>query len=158
MQKTSKDFGKKEYLLNYTSRRWGLTKTSKVGEVMSLIRKCQPQSYKNWESWYFSNAHTKSKIPTKITPETLKELGERLYVKLTEIVIPEFTNAMQHLTLDDCVEYIFNLVLCRTFDGFIIEKLTVQNNLSKKLKDINLKESDPKLSFGRCRFSRLAKQ
>ena len=52
-RKVSKDFKKKEFLLNYTNRRWGLTKTAKVGAVMSLIRECQPKSYKEWESWYF---------------------------------------------------------------------------------------------------------
>ena len=60
-KKLSKDFGKKELLLNYTNRRWGLTKTTKVGEVMALIRECQPKSYKEWKSWYFTHAHTKTK-------------------------------------------------------------------------------------------------
>ena len=54
IKKVSKDFGKKEFLLNYTNRRWGLTKTTKVGAVMALIRECQPKSYKEWEAWYFA--------------------------------------------------------------------------------------------------------
>lgn len=73
--KYSKDFGNKEMLLNYVNRRWGLTKTIKVGEVMALIRKCQPKTFKEWEKWYFLNASTKTKEPVKITRDTLTELG-----------------------------------------------------------------------------------
>ena len=86
MGKHSIDFGNKEFLLNYTNRRWGLTKTTKVGEVMALIRECQPKTYEEWQDWYFDNAYTKTKNPIKVSEETLKELGERLYAKLSEIV------------------------------------------------------------------------
>jgi hypothetical protein len=48
---------------------------------MALIRECQPKIIEQWESWYFNNAHTDGKTPIKITKESLKELGERLYVK-----------------------------------------------------------------------------
>ena len=144
-EKKSKDFGRKEILLNYANGRWGLTKTTKVGEVMSLIRKCQPKSYSEWESWYFTHAYTKTKDQTKVTREVLKELGERLWKEWKETVIPEFENAKRALTLDDCVEYIFNLTLRRTFDGFINEKSVIIGGLAKKFSDINFKESDPKL-------------
>ena len=50
---------------------------------MALIRDCQPSSFEEWQSWYFDNAHTAGKNPTKITVESLKELGERLYAKIT---------------------------------------------------------------------------
>ena len=35
-------------------------------------------------------------------PETLDELGERLYAKITEVVIPEWPAAFQGLILQDC--------------------------------------------------------
>lgn len=54
---------------------------------MALIRDCQPSSFDEWQSWYFENAHTAGKNPTKITVESLHELGERLYAKITEVVI-----------------------------------------------------------------------
>ncbi len=145
IKKTAKDFGKKEFLLNYVNRRWGLTKTTKVGTVMALIRDCQPKAYKEWESWYFKKAYTKTKEPVKINRENLKELGERLYIKLTEIVIPEIKNAIRSLTLNDCVEYVFDLVLHRTFDGFITEKSIVVEHLSQHFSGLNFKESDPQM-------------
>lgn len=145
MEKYSIDFGNKEFLLNYTNRRWGLTKTSKVGEVMALIRECQPQTYNEWQKWYFENAYTKTKIPHKITAETLSELGERLYIKLFEIVIPELKDAINALTYDDCLDYIFNLTINRTYDGFLTEKSLINDNLAKRFSEVVFEESDPKL-------------
>ncbi len=145
MKKHSKDFGNKEFLLNYTNRRWGLTKTTKVGEVMSLIRECQPKTFEEWENWYFQNAYTKTKARIKITEKTLTELGERLYSKLKEIVIPQIKDAIRNLTYDDCIEYVYNLTIKRTYDGFITEKSVVNDILGKHFTEVLFEESDPKL-------------
>ncbi len=145
MKKYSIGFGNKEFLLNYTNRRWGLTKTTKVGEVMALIRECQPKTYNEWKEWYFENAFTKTKAPTKVTEDSLKELGERLYVKLSEIVIPQIKDTIENLTYNDCIDYVFNLTINRTYDGFITEKSVVNDNLAKHFKDVVFEESDPKL-------------
>ncbi|MCK4661298.1 MAG: MjaI family restriction endonuclease [Bacteroidales bacterium] len=145
MGKYSIDFGNKEFLLNYTNRRWGLTKTTKVGEVMALIRNCQPKTYDEWKKWYFENAYTKTKTPTKVSEATLKELGERLYVKLSEIVIPQIKDAIKNLTYDDCLDYVFNLTINRTYDGFITEKSVINDNLVKRFKNVVFEESNPEL-------------
>lgn len=89
-QKQAKSFGKKEKALNYASNTYQLTRPSKVGAVMSLIRACQPKTFEEWETFYFEKAYSKSKNPTKVTRETLDELGERLYAKITEVVIPHW--------------------------------------------------------------------
>ena len=112
---------------------------------MALVRECQPKSYKEWESWYFERASTKTKEPIKITKEILKELGERLYVKLTEIVVPEIKAAARSMTLEDCIDYVFDLVLCRTFDGYISEKSIVLDDLADRFPSVDFKESDPRL-------------
>lgn len=145
MKKYSKEFGSKEFLLNYTNRRWGLTKTTKVGEVMSLIRQCQPKSFEEWEEWYFKNAVTNTKEPVKVTKEILTELGERLYSKLKETVIPQITEAIRTLTIDDCIDYIYQLTIFRTYDGYLTEKSVVFDNLAKVFKDVTFEESDPQL-------------
>jgi hypothetical protein len=141
----SKDFGKKEKVLNYATQTYQLSRPNKVGAVMSLIRECQPKSFIEWEKWYFENAFTDSKTPVKITKEILEELGERLYVKIKEIVIPEWTEAFSQLTLQDCIDYIYNLTINRTYDGFIREKSVIEDNLSKIFPEVNFEESDPKL-------------
>ena len=141
----SKEFGKKEKVLNYATQTYQLSRPNKVGTVMALIRECQPKSFEEWEKWYFENANTDGKTPSKITKESLEELGERLFVKITEIVIPEWTEAFNQLTLQDCVDYILNLTINRTYDGFLREKSVIEDNLAKEFPNIRFEESDPEL-------------
>jgi hypothetical protein len=75
----------------------------------------------------------------------LEELGERLYVKIKEIVIPEWTEAFNQLTLQDCVDYIVNLTINRTFDGYLREKSVIEDNLAKEFPQVRFEESDPAL-------------
>lgn len=145
MTNYSKSFGKKEKVLNYACQTYHLSRPNKVGAVMSLIRECQPNSIQEWENWYFEQAYTKSKNPIKVTKEILEELGERLYVKITEIVIPEWQEAFNQLTLQDCTDYIYNLTINRTYDGFNREKSVVTDNLAKKFVKVKFVESEPEL-------------
>ena len=141
----SKEFGKKEKVLNYTTQTYQLSRPNKVGAVMALIRECQPKTIKEWEKWYFENAKTNEKTPVKITKKSLRELGERLHIKIKEIVIPEWTEAFSQLTLQDCIDYIYNLTINRTYDGFIREKSVIEDNLAKKFPKVKFEESDPEL-------------
>ena len=145
IKRLSMEFGKKEKVLNYTCQTYQLSRPNKVGAVMSLIRECQPTTIQEWERWYFENAYTESKTPTKITSEILRELGERLYAKITEVVIPEWQEAFNQLSLQDCLDYIYNLTINRTFDGFLREKSVVNDGLSKIFPDITFEESDTEL-------------
>ncbi|MEO6851401.1 MAG: MjaI family restriction endonuclease [Mucilaginibacter sp.] len=145
MRRYSKEFGKKEKVLNYATQTYQLSRPNKVGTVMALIRECQPKTFEEWEDWYFNNAHTDGKTPTKITKGSLEELGERLFVKIKEIVIPEWSEAFNQLTLEDCIDYILNLTINRTFDGFIREKSVIEDNLAKEFPQVKFEESDPEL-------------
>lgn len=145
MDKYSMNFGKKERVLNYACQTYQLSRPNKVGAVMALIRECQPNSFEEWEQWYFLNAHTSGKKPTKITNESLRELGERLYAKITEIVIPEWESAFRELTEQDCIDYIYNLTINRTYDGYLREKSVINDGLAKLFPDLVFEESDPKL-------------
>ena len=112
---------------------------------MALIRECQPASFEEWKDWYFQNAHTDGKNSTKITIDSLKELGERLYAKITEFVIPEWEAAFCELTEQDCIDYIYNLTINRTYDGYMREKSVVNDGLAKIFPNIVFEESDPEL-------------
>lgn len=72
-------------------------------------------------------------------------MGERLYVKITEIAIPGWTEAFRQITLDDCVDYIYNLTIRRTWDGYQREKSVVTDGLKPLFPDIEFIESDPEL-------------
>jgi len=144
-EKYSLDFGKKEKVLNYATQTYQLSRPNKVGPVMALIRECQPKTIEEWEKWYFENAFTEAKLKTKITIESLTELGERLFEKITEVVIPEWQAAFAQLTLQDCIDYIYNLTINRTFDGFLREKSVVNDGLAKIFPEVTFEESDPEL-------------
>jgi hypothetical protein len=144
-KKFAKDFGSKEIILNYGNRRWGFTKTNKVGQVMAMIRQCQPRTFQEWEDWYFKNAFTNTKQPIKISREILTELGQRLYEKITEIVAPQLREALATLTIGDCIDYIYELTIHRTFDGYLTEKSVVHDTLAKEFPDIVFEETNPDL-------------
>jgi MjaI restriction endonuclease len=144
-KKYSLEFGKKEKVLNYACQTYQLSRPNKVGTVMALIRECQPKTIEEWENWYFENAYTNSKTPTKITHKSLQEPGERLYEKITGVVIPEWQAAFHQLTMQDCIDYIHNLTINRTFDGFLREKSVVNDGLAKHFPEITFEESDPEL-------------
>lgn len=145
MNNYSINFGKKERVLNYACQTYQLSRPNKVGAVMALIRECQPNSFEEWQQWYLSNAYTEGKNPTKVTQESLQELGERLYVKIMEVVAPEWQSAFKELTKQDCIDYIYNLTINRTYDGYIREKSVVNDGLAKLFPNIVFKQSDPEL-------------
>lgn len=144
-ERTSKDFGTKEKVLNYACQTYQLSRPNKVGAVMALIRECQPKNVVEWEKWYLEKAFTQGKEPVKITQGVLRELGQRLYEKITGVVIPEWQAAFESLTRKDCEEYIYNLTVNRTYDGFIREKSVVYDGLAKYFPDIRFVESDADL-------------
>lgn len=141
----SKSFDKKEKVLNYACQTYQLSRPNKVGAVMALIRQCQPATFEAWESWYFENAQSHGKNSFKVTKESLKELGERLHCKITHIVIPEWQAAFNELTLQDCIDYIYNLTIHRTYDGYIREKSVINDGLAKHFPTIRFEESPPEL-------------
>ncbi len=73
------------------------------------------------------------------------ELGLRLHEKITDIVIPEWQEAFRNLTLQDCIDYIHNLTINRTFDGYIREKSVVNHGLAKIFPNIKFEESPSEL-------------
>ena len=145
MEKYSMEFGKKEHVLNYACQLYQLSRPAKVGAVMALIRECQPSTYEQWKEWYFKNAYTATKTPVKLSVESLTELGERLYEKIQTFVIPEWQEAFSQLTLQDCIDYIYNLTINRTYDGYVREKSVVNDGLAKKFPYVTFEESDPEL-------------
>lgn len=81
----------------------------------------------------------------KQNTKILDELGEKLYAKITEVVIPEWTATFETLTLQDCKDYIYKVTIDRTYDGFLLEKSIVNDGLAKIFPEIEFEESDPEL-------------
>lgn len=57
--------------------------------------------------------------------EQLVELGRKLYVKITEVIQAEVAD----VTEEDCINYMKQLVIDRTFDGYMTEIQTVYGQL-----------------------------
>ncbi|MGB9743625.1 MAG: MjaI family restriction endonuclease [Minisyncoccales bacterium] len=110
-----------EWILNSAINRWGLQKKRMVGAVSDEIRKCAPKNVKDWEEYYFKNVYPK---------EHLIEIGKKLYVKITEVLRAEIDD----ITEEDCVNYVINLVINRTFDGYMTEKKTIYEQLQDILR------------------------
>jgi hypothetical protein len=61
--------------------------------------------------------------------EHIEELGKKLYVKITEVISAE----VEAVTEQDCIDYMLQLVIDRTFDGYMTEIKTVYGQLEKEL-------------------------
>lgn len=66
-------------------------------------------------------------------------------VNLRKPAPPEWEAAFKRISKRDCVDYIFNLTVNRTYDGFIREKSVIEDNLAKQFPKINFQASDPEL-------------
>jgi len=106
----------KEWILNSATNRFQFNFKRNVGAVSEEIRKCAPKTIKDWEGYYFKNVKPK---------EHLVDLGKKLYVKITEVIASE----VETITEEDCVAYILNLVINRTFDGYMTERITIYGQL-----------------------------
>lgn len=122
---------KKEWILNIACNRWGLNKKNKVGPVSMWIRECSPRDMDEWKNYYFEKLRgflIEQNI--NLEPEEyLKSLGETLYIKITEVMRKEIDD----VKLEDCIRYIYELVIDRTFQGYQTEKKTVYEQLEKIL-------------------------
>lgn len=110
----------KEWILNSAMNRFQFNFKRNVGAVSDEIRKCSPKSLENWEKYYFENVRSKVHI---------KELGEKLYLKITEVIASE----VEKVTEKECIDYMFNMVIGRTFDGYMTEIKTIYGQLEQEL-------------------------
>ncbi len=108
----------KEWILNSAMNRFQLNFKRNVGAVSDEIRKCTPKTLEDWKEYYFSNVRSK---------EHIEDLGRKLYVKVTEVISAE----VDEVTECDCIEYMFNMVINRTFDGYMTEIKTIYGQLQK---------------------------
>ena len=120
---------KRETLLNYAMNRWGLNKAASVGTTSELIRACAPKDYESWVEYYFNKAFQNKKDGQKITREYIENLGKELYIKLSEKV----HNELSSITEEECIDYVYNLVINRTYEGYKTEIETIYGQLEKEI-------------------------
>jgi len=110
----------KEWILNSATNRFQLNFKRNVGATSEAIRQCAPKSLEEWQDYYFKNIRSQ---------EQIVELGKKLYVKITEVLIAE----IDEITEEDCINYIKELVIDRTYDGYVREIKTIYEQLQYEL-------------------------
>ena len=110
----------KEWILNSAMNRFQLNFKKNVGSTSESIRKCAPKTIDEWREYYFKNVRTK---------EHIEELGKKLYIKITEVIQSE----VEEITEEDCIAYMLQMVIDRTFDGYITEIQTIYGQLERIL-------------------------
>ncbi|HVY74799.1 MAG TPA: MjaI family restriction endonuclease [Puia sp.] len=110
----------KEWILNSAMNRFQLNFKRNVGPTSESIRKCSPRTPEEWRDYYFKNVKPK---------EHIIELGKRLYTKVTEVIQSEVAEVNEQ----DCIDYMIQLVIDRTYDGYVTEIQTVYGQLEKIL-------------------------
>ena len=120
----------KEWVLNIATNRWGLNKKRSVGPVSQWIREVSPRTIDEWQEAYLKRLRDflKQEKQLDISPDDyLTNLGKRLYIKISEVLQSEIESIQE----TDCIEYIFNLVIQRTFEGYRNEIKTIYGQLEK---------------------------
>jgi len=110
----------KEWILNSAMNRFQLNFKRNVGPTSESIRKCSPKNLEEWREYYFANVRSKDHIA---------DLGKKLYVKITEVIQSEVLD----ITEQDCIDYMIQLVIDRTYDGYVTEIQTIYGQLQKIL-------------------------
>jgi len=110
----------KEWILNSAMNRFQLNFKRNVGPTSESIRACSPTSLEEWREYYFTKVRSK---------EHIEELGRKLYVKITEVIQSE----VQELVEQDCIDYMIQLVIDRTYDGYTTEISTIYGQLQSHI-------------------------
>lgn len=89
--------------------------------------------------------NTEGKAPVRISREFLLEFGSHLYIKMTELVVPQIQEVINNITLWGRIDHVYNLAINRTYNGYRRKKSVVNDRLAKIFKNVEFMESDPAL-------------
>jgi len=119
----------KEWVLNIAFNRWQFNRPRYVGRLSEEIRKCAPRTLHEWESYYYAHVRPTGPMFGENMQDHLSEVGRRLYVKISEQLRAE----LEAITEEDCISYVRDVVIRRTFEGYMTEKQTVYGQLAQRL-------------------------
>lgn len=89
-----------ERIMNKYYNEGAFNHPNRIGYMMSMIRKLRPLTIDEWKTWYFSNVHD-------------EDFLHQLAVEMNS-TIPVSYGA----TVEDCEEYIYDVMFRRTFQGY----------------------------------------
>lgn len=112
----------KEWILNLATNRWQLNFKRNVGPVAKWIRECSPNTKDEWKDFYYQKLGEEKLSSGE---EHIEGLGKKLHKKIKNVVLEE----IEEVEEQDCVEYLKNLVIERTYEGYIAEIEAIYNQL-----------------------------
>jgi hypothetical protein len=124
-----RSFKEKEWALNIAFNRWQFNRPRYVGRLSESIRACAPRTLEDWERYYFENVRPEGPLLGHDMREHLAEVARRLYVKISEQLRAE----IDQITEKDCLDYVHDVVIRRTFEGYVTEKKTIYEQLEERL-------------------------
>jgi len=121
----------KEWVLNIAFNRWQFNRPRYVGKLSEMIRKCAPKTLQEWEQYYLSQTQLPGikQMLGGTMEKHLEEVGRRLYAKIRE----QLREEIEKITVDDCIRYVREVVINRTYKGYETEKETVYKQLEHTL-------------------------
>jgi hypothetical protein len=119
-KKRGNEMAKKEWALNIAFNRWQFNRPRYVGELSEMIRECAPKTLQEWEQYYLSQTQLPGikQMLGGTMEKHLEEVGRRLYAKISEQLRAE----IEEITEDDCIRYVREVVINRTYKGYETEK------------------------------------
>ena len=97
-----------EKVLNNYYNIGGYNKPARIGYMMNMIRQLKPLTEDGWKIWYFDNVHDES---------YLNGLAAEMHDSIP---------ASYAVSLQECKDYIYDVMFRRTFQGYNKEKLALQ--------------------------------
>lgn len=73
----------------------------------------------------FFKCYSEKNDGIKITREYLISLGQILYIKLSEVI----QNELESISEEECIDYVYNLIINRTYEGYRTEIETIYGQL-----------------------------
>lgn len=93
-----------ESLLNNYYNRGGFNHPRRIGYMMKLIRDLRPLTQEEWQIWYLENIHNE---------QYLAGLAQEMYESIPK---------QYHVSFNECLSYIYDVMFKRTFTGYNKEK------------------------------------
>jgi len=134
-----------ENVLNSVAAKYQLTRPTKVGSTSKIINDFNPKDYNDWVKLFFEKSYQHKKNGVKVTEKFLNNVGNELYLKLQEIYFPEIMKAQKEITPELCQKFIFDVVLRRTWNGYLAEKSVIDQLTILLAHKVIFDKTDPKL-------------
>jgi hypothetical protein len=118
-------------IINIVSNTYKVTGPNNIGSTSDLIRKCDPSDKEEWKKYCLSYLHNKN--GDKID---FDKLSQDLFNKASfhiDCLKKQLSNMSDEQLYQKCFDFIYDLVIDKTFDGYINEKEIITKTLSKKL-------------------------